>query len=128
MKWEEKRDCERGMKKLKDWQWKAGLSSRRKKRVRVVRQTETEGWKATGLDQEVTNCGQHLDSKKCSSSWWGCEVEESCTWSEGSAWGHAGHLLCAKPLSLGSDLELSKTNWALQGLLVEFIAWAGADP
>ena len=96
--------------------------------MRAVRQTKTESWKATGLVQEVTNCGQHLDSKKCSGSWWDCEVEESCTWSDGSAWGCAGHLICAKPFYLEADLELSKTNWALQALRVEFIAWAGADP
>lgn len=53
------------------------------------------------LDQEVTGCGQHLDSEKFSGSWQGPEPEESCSWSEGSAQGRAGHLLCAKPLSLG---------------------------
>lgn len=49
-------------------------------------------------------------------------------WPKGSAGDHVGHLLCAKPLSLGADWELSKTNWTLQALWVEFIAWAGTDP
>jgi len=41
---------------------------------------------------------------------------------------NVGHLLGVKPLSLGLDLELSKTNRALQALRVGLIAWAGADP
>lgn len=44
-------------------------------KVRVVRQTKRQGWKATGLDHEVTSCILHLDSLKCSCLWrWGQEL------------------------------------------------------
>lgn len=86
---------------MKGLEWKARLPSRRKGKVREVRQTEKEGWKAIGFDQEVTNCGQQLDSRKCFGSWRGCEVEESCTWPEGAARGVLGFCLVQNLAPLG---------------------------
>lgn len=84
---------------------KAGLYSRGKVRVRAVR-LKHEMESNQYLDQEVIGHGQHSDSEKFSGSWQGCEAEEGCSWSEGSAQGHA---LCQTSL-LGKDLELSKTS------------------